>query len=102
MAWSEKTKKIYLSLMKDIQTYCSEQHLNHLKELAVLEIFSASFKYFVNSRIATNKDLIEFFQEQTLRYAVDVKSGYTQNSHSISNAVSFFTASTKKSSIVNY
>lgn len=73
MKWPEKTKTIYLSLMKDILAYCNGHHLNHLKELAVLEIFSASFKYFVNSKIANNTDLIEFFQEQTLRYAVDVR-----------------------------
>lgn len=73
MKWPEKSQKICLALLKDVQQYCQENNLKNTKEIVMAEIFYESFKYFVNSKISNQKNLIEFFQEQTLRYAVDVR-----------------------------
>lgn len=73
LKWPEKTRKICLALLKDVQQFCHENNLKNYKQLAVMDIFHVSFQYFINSKISNHMDLIEFFQEQTLRYAIDVK-----------------------------
>lgn len=70
--WNNITRKIVFCLLKDVLEFCINEHYNHKKSLALMELFYYAFEYFINSKISNRIDLTNFFQEQVLRYAVNV------------------------------
>lgn len=74
--WNKAIKKICLTLLKDVKMFSSEQNHSNYQTLAALEMFFYTFKYFVGFKTTTMEELISFFQEQMLRYLVEVRSNY--------------------------
>lgn len=62
------------SILDEVRTVCIDDfHFTNFKTMSAVEVFFRTFNYFVNSKMANTSALIEFFQEQILMYAVEVR-----------------------------
>lgn len=71
VSWSNDLKRLCLMLLDDVRQYCQPTFSNY-QLLAAIEIFFYTFKYAVNSKVANTQETVDFFQEQLLKYAVEV------------------------------
>lgn len=94
--WDEDCKWLCLSMLDDVRRYCERKLLfKNFQLLAAVELFFFAFKYVVNSRTANTQETIAFFEEQLLRYAVEVKTIFAffkiflehNNTATISNSI---------------
>lgn len=72
--WSDPVKQIATSMIYDvIQCFRNrEPAFKSLKILTAAELFFNTLKFFLNTKVADTKQVIDFFEEQLLRYAVEV------------------------------
>lgn len=71
--WSNDLKRLCLMLLGDVRQYCQSTFSNY-QLLAAVELFFYTFKYAVNSKVANTQETVDFFQEQLLKYAVEVRN----------------------------
>lgn len=69
--WNNNVKQLCLMLLADVREYCQPKFSNY-QLLAAVELFFYTFKYAVNTKLANTQETVEFFQEQLLKYAVEV------------------------------
>lgn len=75
--WDDDCKWLCVTLLNDVRLYCDDNlSFNNFKLLAAVEMFFFTLKYIINSRTANTQDAIDFFEEQLLRYSVEVRLFY--------------------------
>lgn len=72
--WSPTMRQIGTAAIHDIFDHLDRQRppFKSLQKLAAAEIFFYTLKFFVNTKIVDAKETVDFFEEQLLRYAVEV------------------------------
>lgn len=73
--WSPGMQKIGATAMFDVLDHLQQQPLftfSSIQKLAACEIFFYTLKFFVNTKIANAQETVDFFEEQLMRYAVEV------------------------------
>lgn len=74
-SWSDDLRRLCMLFLTDLQQHCAEHFkqppLTNYQLLAAVEIFFYAFKYAVHARASNAQEVVDFFQEQLLRYAVE-------------------------------
>lgn len=68
--WTEAIRKVGSAMIHDV--FDNLPTFKNVQKLAAAEIFFYTLKFFVNTKIADPKELVDFFEEQLLRYSVEV------------------------------
>lgn len=72
--WPKSIRDIGAAMIDDVFRYVDDQDtkFNNVQKLSVAEIFLNTLKFFVNTKTADARETVDFFEEQLLRYAVEV------------------------------
>lgn len=75
-SWPDELRRLCQLFLNDVRQQCAERirpPLTTYQMVGAVETFYHTFAYAVNARASSTQEVIDFFQQQLLRYAVEVR-----------------------------